>query len=299
MLSLISTLYNISIHEKNFTIPIPKDSEGYTQRECPSCQDGRFGIVVKEDAARLICPYCEHEASTPESNTKEQIDYATKQGINLIETEVHKEFQKMLKNVTRGSKGMSFKPGRIPKKRATKPPQPLIQTDMQCSSCANEYVVYGIAANCPFCGNKDIRLLDANLDAIQKEMDNNRVLRHIYNDLVIVFQNECQYYAGKVKGVSFQNIDSAVKHMKNKHSFDLLKGISVTQEKSLRTAFQKRHTEQHNRGYIDQEYIDNLNEDKSLLGSKTSYSKDELSKALEALVVVSANIRKNIHPATS
>src|SRR6185503_8146151 len=96
-----------------------------------------------------------------------------------------KQVQDMFKDTFHASKSMEFKAGPLQRTHAQIPKQSEVPTDMTCSSCQGFYEIYGIASKCPFCGNEDIKILDANLALIEKELNSDRALRQVYNDVVI------------------------------------------------------------------------------------------------------------------
>lgn len=281
--------------KSNYPIAIPADSRGYTHRLCPSCAT-KFGIksINKDFPDTVYCPYCDKNGALTDFNVPEQFDYATKEGLRQIEYDVMKELQSSMSRALRGSKSVKFKPATIRHKPAPVLQQSIIPTDMICSSCKGFYEIYGIASRCPFCSTEDIKILDANLALIEKELDSNRALRQVYNDLVIAFQNVCRFYAVDGNTTNFQNINQAEKYFMDNFNLSLLHGIETTRLKDMRTAFEKRHKEQHTSGIIDQKYVDTLGLDNNLIGQRVSYAKDELTSALGALVIVSNNLRKGI-----
>ena len=278
--------------QSEYRIEIPKDENNYTHRVCPKC-GYRFGVRSGPFPSDLHCPYCGVASELSEYNTPEQIEYATEEAKNQIFYGVQKDFQSMMKRSLSGSKNVTFKPSHIHKKYTFPPQQSQIPTDMVCSSCESEYVIFGISAICPYCGREDVKILDANLAIIENELNSDRELRRTYIDVVTAFQNECQYFAKDAKGVKFQNIDSVVKHFK-KTNVDILEGVDKQNLLDMRTAFEKRHAGQHRNGTYDQKYVDALGLDQSTLGQKVAYSKDELVSAVKALVVVSNNLRTKV-----
>lgn len=279
--------------QSEYKITIPKDENNYTHRVCPLCTY-RFGMRTGEFPETITCPYCGERSKLSDCNTPEQIEYATEEAKNLIFYEVQKDLQAMMKKSLAGSKNVSFKPGHIQKKYTFPPQQSRIPTEIVCSSCESEYLIFGISALCPYCGCEDVKILDANLALIEKELDSDRGLRQAYGDLVTAFQNVCRFYAVEGSTTNFQNINQSEQYFKNNYHLNLLDNIEATNLSDMRTAFEKRHKEQHTGGIIDQKYVDVLGLDNSLVGQKISYSKDELTSALKALVVVSNNLRTGI-----
>lgn len=279
--------------QSEFKISIPKDENNYTHRVCPACLY-RFGIRSGEFPDNLSCPYCGKVSQMSDYNTIEQIEYAREEAKNLIFYNVQKDLQAMMKRSLSGSKHLSFKPGMIRKKYTFPPQQSQIPTDMACSSCGSEYVIFGISAFCPYCAREDVKILDANLETIKKEFDSDRTLRQVYNDIVIAFQNVCRFYAIEGSTTNFQNISQSEKYFRDNFGLDLLYGIEASSLNDMKTAFEKRHKEQHKGGIIDQKYVDVLGLDAGLIGQKVVYSKEELTSALNAIVAVGKNLREGI-----
>lgn len=286
--------------KNTYKIAIPADNRGYTHRLCPSCGT-KFGIrsVDKDFPETIYCPYCEKTGGLPDFNIPEQFEYAKAEGLRQIDYDVQKLIQNTLGSAFKGSSRskhvkVSFTPAKIRMKPAPTLQQADIPTEMVCSSCEGLYEIYGIASKCPFCSTEDIKILDANLALIEKELDSDRALRQVYNDLVIAFQNICRFYALEGTTTNFQNINQSQQYFKDNFSLNLLDGIEATNLSDMRTAFEKRHKEQHTGGIIDQKYVDVLGLDNSLVGQRVSYAKDELTSALKALVIVGNNLRNGI-----
>ena len=280
---------------KSYKIAVPKDDKGYTHRVCPDCNN-KFGIRWYGELPDLLnCPYCDKSGDVKDFNIEEQLEYAIEEGKQQIFHDVQKMFQNSMKAGLRGSKNVSFKAAPLHRTHAPLPKQSEIPTDMECSTCKGQYVIYGIASRCSFCGGEDIKLIDANLATIEKEIVSNRALRQTYNDIVIVFQNECQFFAlNEGKRPNLQNINTSEQYFRDRLGVELLKGIDNQSLIDLRIVFEKRHVEQHSGGIYDEKYIANLGASKDLIGQKVTYSKDELVSALKALVIISSNLRDSI-----
>jgi hypothetical protein len=70
-----------------FSIPIPRDENGYLGRECPECE--RYfkitpGTGLTGDDLPCQCPYCGHSAPQDQFFTKAQIEYAKSVAINKV-----------------------------------------------------------------------------------------------------------------------------------------------------------------------------------------------------------------------
>lgn len=281
--------------KSHYNIAIPADGKGYTHRLCPNCST-KFGIrsIDKDFPDTIYCPYCDKSGALPDYNVPEQFDYATQEGLRQIKYDVMKELQTSMSRALRGSKNFKFKPATIRYEQAPTLIQSEIPTDMMCSSCEGLYEIYGIASRCPFCSTEDIKIIDANLALIEKELDTDRGLRLIYNDVVIAFQNLCSFYALDDKKANFQNINVSQKYFKDNFNVKILDGLDSQNLQDMRVVFEKRHVEQHNSGIIDAKYTANLGLDSSSHGQRVAYSKDELQSALKALINVSNNFRTKI-----
>lgn len=286
--------------KSSYPISIPADERGYTHRLCFNCSM-KFGIrsIDKDSPDTIHCPYCEVSGSLRDFNVPEQFEYAKEEGLRQIKYDALQEIQSTFASAFRGSSRskhvkVSFKSAPIRHEPAPVLIQSEIPTDMVCSVCQGLYEIYGIASRCPFCSNEDLRILDANLALIEKELDNDRALRQVYNDLVIAFQNVCRFYALNGNTTNFQNINQAEKYFSDSFGLNLLDSVDATNLLDMRTAFEKRHKEQHSGGIIDQKYVDVLGLDDSQIGQRVAYTKSELTSALKALVVVSNNLRRGI-----
>lgn len=279
----------------HYEIAIPADDRGYTHRLCSDCSI-EFGIrsVDKEFPDTIYCPYCERNGALADFNIPEQFDYATQEGLRQIKYDVMKELQVSMVRGLRGSKNVKFKPAILRHEPSPVLQQSQIPTDMVCSSCEGLYEIYGIASRCPFCSNDDVKIIDANLALIEKELDTERGLRLIYNDVVIAFQNLCRFYALDNKKANFQNINISEKYFRDNLNLEILDGLDSQSLTDMRIVFEKRHVEQHNSGIIDEKYTSNLGFDNTPQGQRVSYSKVELQSSLKALSAVSNNLRAKL-----
>lgn len=281
--------------KSHYEIAIPADGKGYTHRLCPDCST-KFGIrsVSKDFPDTIHCPYCDKSGALSDFNVPEQFEYATQEGLRQIKYDVMKELQNSLARGLRGSKNVKFKPARIRYEPEPVLVQSEIPTDMVCSSCEGLYEIYGIASRCPFCSTEDIKIIDANLALIEKELDTDRGLRLIYNDVVIAFQNLCSFYALNNKRTNFQNINLSEKYFRDNLSVEILENLDSQNLEAMRVVFEKRHVEQHNSGIIDKKYTVNLGLDNTSEGQRVTYSKDELQSSLKALIAISHNLRSKL-----
>lgn len=277
---------------KTFHISLPTDSDGFVGRACnaPGCQQ-YFKIRVPDHGDSLYCPYCGSRFSRDSLATSDQVGYA----LDVVKEEariyVMQELQKTLKAALRGSKNITYKPGRIPPKRPIAPTytERQVDTEFECSQCSARFQVYGILGYCPGCRYENLRIYDANWDKIKNELaassDSKRQLRHAYSDLVSTFETFCARKAERITGQkgSFQVLFEARKFFKEHAGVDILDGIDEQTLLALRRVFQKRHACIHAGGKITERYVRMIPEDASQLGQDAQLSLEELEIAASAM----------------
>ena len=130
-------------------------------------------------------------------------------------------------------------------------------------------------------------IYDTNIQIILKEIDNandkKRALRHAYNDLVSTFENICKNKNVSNKKYNFQNLDSAKEFFHDHFNINMFQGLISDEILSIKRLFQKRHLYQHNRGFIDQKYINIIPEDSHLLNNEAPLTREEFIKGAEAM----------------
>lgn len=272
--------------------PFP-DSAGFVGRACngPTCQQ-YFKILVPDHGDSLYCPYCGSQFSRDSLATSDQVIYAQDVVKEEARVYVMQEFQKTLKAALRGSKSITYKPGRIPPKRPITPrySERQVDTEFECPQCSVRFQVYGIFGYCPGCKCENLRIYDANWDKIKIDLaaatsDTTRQLRHAYSDLVSTFEVFCVGKAERItreKG-NFQMLFEARKFFKEHAGVDLLDGINVSRLLALRRVFQKRHACIHAGEKITDRYVKMIPEDASLLGQDAQLSVEELEIAASAM----------------
>jgi hypothetical protein len=80
-----------------YTVPVPKDADGRTDRECPQpdCSPGLFKVKMGtglKDTKTAFCPYCRHEEEAGGFHTKDQLRYVT----DVMKREAHAGVARML-----------------------------------------------------------------------------------------------------------------------------------------------------------------------------------------------------------
>jgi hypothetical protein len=288
---------------KTFQIAIPTDAEGFVGRACdaPGCKQ-YFKIYVPDHGDYLHCPYCGVRFSRNSLFTSPQLKYAKEAAIEEARVYAITEIQKMFKNAFRGSKNITYKPGRPPTKRTVRPhyAEREVDTEFQCAECSIRFQVYGIFGYCPGCSCENLQIYDANWANIKRKLDNepdkDRQLRHAYGDLVSTFEVFCNRKAKRVsqeKG-DFQVLFDARKYFKTHAGVDILTNITGDHLLALRRVFQKRHVCIHAGGEITDRYVRMIPEDAKLLGTQVVLTVEELDTAATAMRMALGSLVKAI-----
>lgn len=288
---------------KTFKISIPVESDGFVGRACnaPECKQ-YFKIYGPDHAGTLHCPYCGNEYSRDSLFTTEQLEYAKKAAMEEARVYVIEEFHNILKQATRGSKFITYKPGRRPLRRSVRPnyTERQVDTELKCADCGTKFQVYGIFGYCPGCNCENLQIYDANWAIIKRDLvaadDKNRLLRYAYGDLVSTFEMFCARKARQItpETGNFQVLFDARKFFKQHADTDILANISNDDLLALRRVFQKRHVCIHAGGEITDRYIKMIPEDQSLLGTQVALSVQELDDGANAMRLALGNLVKSI-----
>lgn len=273
-----------------FSVSVPTEN-GFLGRECnnPECKK-YFKIHTDSMKDEMYCPYCGVMFKKEELWSTDQIEYAKKVAQEEAMALIHKEFGDMLKKAFSGSKYITYKPGSPYQKKIFTPPKGKeVDSELNCPSCKSSFQVYGIFGYCPVCRSENLLLYDANWEIIKQEIANSenkeRALRHAYADLVSTFESFCRKKAEKLsieKG-RFQNIEHTRKQFKEAANVDIYQGLSQNDIRKIKRVFEKRHIAEHNNGIISERYIEQIPEDKNLLGQKVELSIEELDFASKIL----------------
>ncbi len=275
----------------SFNISVPTDDAGFVGRACDSTDCGQyFKIFVTDHKEDLYCPYCAAKFSKNNLMTCDQHKYIMEATKEEVRDYAFKEISTMFKNISRGSSVFSYKPGRNTKRQVD--PHYVereIDTELQCPTCETRFQVYGIFGYCPGCRAENLSIYDANWDIIKKEVassDNpQRVLRHVYSDLVSIFEIFCKRKAAKFTSEScnFQMLFEARKFFKRYATIDILGGLNADALLALRRVFYKRHAYIHDSGLITDKYVWMVPEDSKLLNQKAVLDFAELEEAATAM----------------
>jgi hypothetical protein len=288
---------------KTFIIAIPTDADGFVGRACdaPACKQ-YFKVYVPDHGDYLHCPYCGVRFSRTSLFTSPQLKYAKEAAIEEARVYAINEIQKMFKKAFRGSKNMTYKPGRAPRKRTVRPHyvERDVDTEFECAECSIRFQVYGIFGYCPGCSCENLQIYDANWTNIKRKLDTepdkDRQLRHAYGDLVSTFEVFCTRKAKRVsqeKG-NFQVLFDARKYFKDHAGVDMLANITGADLLALRRIFQKRQDCIHAAGEITDKYVKMIPEDSKLLGTQVVLTVQELDTAATSMRIALGELVKSI-----
>ena len=287
---------------KTFKIAIPTDADGFVGRACdsPGCKQ-YFKIYVPDHGDHLHCPYCGVRFSRNSLFTSPQLKYAKEAAIEEVRVYAINEIQKMFKKAFRGSKNITYKAGRPPRKRTIRPHyvEREVDTEFECAECSIRFQVYGIFGYCPGCNCENLQIYDANWANIKRKLDaepDDRQLRHAYGDLVSTFEIFCNRKAKRIsqeKG-NFQVLFDARKYFKNHAGVDMLANVAGGNLLALRRVFQKRHVCIHAGGEITDRYVKMIPEDLQLLGTQVVLTVEELDTAATAMRIALCELVKSI-----
>jgi uncharacterized Zn-finger protein len=282
-----------------FTVGFPGD-KGFLGRECNGT-DCRKYFKVHADSIRdeMHCPYCGELFRNDQLWTKDQLNYAREKVAQEVMPILEKEIRDVFRNAFQGKRGWTFKAG-PPTQRRPDPPLPQeknVDSELACPECQTRFQVDGIFGFCPGCRSENLRLYDANLAIIKREVlaaaNPTRALRHAYNDLVSTFEFFTRKEAARhgIDAGRFQNLDHTRRAFRQALKVDVFGGLSIEQVRLLKRVFEKRHVHEHNEGIVSSRYVAEIPEDAHLLGKLAPLSLEELESAssllrqvLEALV---------------
>lgn len=285
-----------------FDISFPTD-EGFFGRECnnPGCKK-YFRVYIDSFETDLFCPYCGTKFSGSELWTPEQQRYAQQVAEEKAKEYMLGELDKMFGNLARSTRGNKyFTLKHTPKNYRARNIMPnysekKVDTELVCPECQFRFQVLGIFGFCPNCKTENIKIYDANLTIILKEIkenqDPNRALRHAYNDLVATFEHFCQRKAASFteESARFQVLKEARDFFKKRIGKDMYDGISADDQKEIRRVFLKRHLYEHNGGIVNAKYIQQMPEDHKYLGNLAPLSEEEFKNAAGILRRIISNL---------
>lgn len=288
-----------------FSIPIPRDKNGYLGRECPKCE--RYfkitpGTGLTGTDLPCRCPHCGHPAAQDQFFTKAQIEFARSVVMNKVTGALIKDMKTLeFNHHPKGPFGIGIS------MKVEGRPRPIrhysemeLEEDVVCDSCSLRYTVFGTFAFCPDCGkHNSLQILEKNLSLAQKQIElaatvDGDLSAHLIADAlengVSAFdgfgRETCRVHAikaanpSKAEAVSFQNLVGAQKNVQSLFGFDLSAGLIADEWLSVSRCFQKRHLLAHNMGIVDAEYLRKTNDPQARAGRKITILPDEVLSML-------------------
>lgn len=284
------------------SVPISRDEDGFTGRECPQCE-GYFkielGTGLKGSGLPCHCPYCGHVAQHDQFCTTEQIEYAKSVAMRQISDAFLRDLKELeFDHPPRGPFGIGIsikvEPGSPVPIRYYREKQ--LETETLCVSCTLRYSVYGVFAYCPDCGeHNSVQILEKNLELIVKMLDlascsegelAGRLIENALEDCVSAFdgfgRELCRISKdrsadpNKVDRASFQNLAAAKLLVSETFGINLSADLTVDEWQSAVRGFQKRHLYAHRMGVVDDDYIKKTRDAQAVIGRKVTLRADEV-----------------------
>lgn len=272
-------------------VDLPLDNDGYLDRRCPEARCRLAFKVLFDDwsdvvADHAFCPQCGKKAMAECWNSPEQErfihDAATNVAVKLVRRVIKRNVAQWNRQHSGGdlvSMKMDFKPG---PNNPVSPPglAEIIESKVQCPSCACRYAVVGLAFFCVACGHHDPDwVLDSSLDAFRKVMEGlPEILRSIpdrdaaamagrswvENGLIKVvssFESWAQHTHSRLapsatapRG-SFQSLTRGSDLWKSLTGRSFCDHLDGDEWQVLLHAFQRRHLFVHRQGIVDADYL--------------------------------------------
>lgn len=247
--------------------------------------EARARMKLQPRSQQTVCPYSGVIAADMDflhpDDHKAAIDVVKDAAL----ADAHAALSDMLKNVARGSKYITYKPGprpHVPKRRFHRDD---LLRELICDHCGRDYGVYAIGLFCPDCGAPNVRLhfererqlVDAQVQIAEAQADGleelaYRLLGNAHEDVLTAFEATLKtvYLFGianrpegaqsvKPVGNDFQNLERAQKRFHDL-SFDPFAGLDEADLATLQLNIQKRHIIGHNLGVVDSRFAEHAEE---------------------------------------
>lgn len=286
----------------SYQITIPT-TNGFVGRRCSKKECGKnFKIYNSSIRDELVCPYCGSKSPIESMFTEQQASYAQDVVAEEVMEQVNDQISGMFDKLARSTSGNKFvsithKSSPYIKKVIPAPNESEVDSEIICSECDGQFQVYGIFGYCPLCKYENIKIYDANLTIIKRDIDKAEnkqgALRHAYGDIVSTFEDFCKKYAEIGTNINFQNLRNAKKYYKKNFSFDIYESLSDEEKTKIKRVFMKRHVYIHAKGIVTEEFIKEVPQDSKLLGKQAELTLDELSTGAQILRKIINNIVNN------
>ena len=313
-------------------LDLPVDPDGFFGRSCPSC-DRFFKMRADQwsalpDEVKITCPYCgQVPDDISDFLTEDQLAYAQEALVEMARQYAFDQVRNMMKGLQR-----STPPGSAVRITVNETPPPrgslqryvedTVRRTIECEGCKTIYAVYGATAFCPVCGPRPaattvieaIRRGETALaleDALPEDLREqsradgvfDKAAEDVVKEVVTLFEvfGKDQFAArvadaGAVtKGLGnvFQRLDDADALFGAHAGFTISSLVDPATWDQLQIVFQQRHVLIHNRGIIDQKYVDRVPGTRQAVGQRLTISRADAEAALAALeAIVQAVVAK-------
>jgi hypothetical protein len=312
-------LSNVERLGNQFSIPIPKDQDGFIGRECPrpDCE-GYFkikpGTGLLGEKLPCHCPYCGHTSPHDEFWTKEQIEYAKSLVLRQFADAVRKDLKSLEfdhKPIGPFGIGLSMKVKHGPSLPIKHYREQALETYVRCDICTLEYSVFGVFAYCPDCGiHNSLQTLRKNIELIRKQLDlaaalesddlRERLVEDALENCVSSFDGfgrECcrirAHLSSKpeqAENVSFQNLPSAAKRLRSLFNVDLENMVVRQDWYTAHIQFMRRHLISRRAGVVDQKYLDETGDTQARVGRKVTIQPKDVELLASILGVLGSSL---------
>lgn len=290
-----------------FSVTIKPDADGYTGRECPTCERYfkiKFGTGLP-GATKCHCPYCNHVGPQTEFWTKQQIEYAKSVAVNKISGQLLSQMKQMERRPDPRalfSIGITVKGSPTPIAYYS---EKQLEEQVTCSSCTLEYTIYGAFGFCPDCGiHNSLQIVNANFDLLLKTLDlantadadlSKKLVENALEDAVSCFDGfGREHCANQPYKISFQSIDGAREKLQREANLDISATLNQDQWKFVCEQFQKRHLLAHKMGIIDSDFVSKTGYPSSLLGRKVAVPEADVRSLVTYLRVIADMLYRGV-----
>ncbi|MBF0314306.1 MAG: hypothetical protein HQK50_07205 [Oligoflexia bacterium] len=318
--------------QQSILVPINADNDGYIDKECP-VNDCLFSFKVNEtDWSNLFkdeavyCPQCGHAAPSKCWWTREQVEEAKRQALNLIKSQIGNilfEGAREAQNRNRtGFIKLKIQYCGTNSRYIIMPisAQEEMEQKVTCDKCNARFSVVGIAFFCPCCGHNSIeKMFDNSLNKVTNKLNSLQAIQKILldsgqrdaaaitcqsivetslSDCVTAFQYFCdkKYKAPegekKVPANSFQRIEFGNTAWKKVLGQGYDNWLGAEEYKELRILFQKRHLLQHSNGIVDVRYLEKSGDTNNNLGQRIVVTVSDVENLATMIKKIVTNIRQ-------
>lgn len=302
---LINNLRKYREDLKRFEVPVQPDDEGFIDLECPKKECLLEFKIHSDNASELFhrkliyCPRCKNKSRGDQ--------YYPSALLNQTREQLVKHLRSAL-----------FEGRRMPKTLIPFESKESWRQKIECEECHTKYSVIGVAFFCPFCGHNSVdRSFEDSMKIIQIKVNFNAdktkaislglndddvemvvktLTETCLTDCVTAFEDYCKYYYKIKSGEDpkrniFQRIHDGSKQWKSLLLVGYEDWISTKDLTLLTKLFQQRHLFIHNKGVVDQEYIDKSGDKNYTIGQRIVVMKTEINKLTEILIILANEIK--------